>query len=1223
MTTTDRNPRVPADGPRPGASRDSRPRSPGPGESTRNTTGAVPGRDTRPVAPASDDASRDGELATPIQGIAARLVANMTESLAVPSATSFREIPVAALRDARERINASIAPRRLSFTHLVAYAVGQAAAAHPGLACYYREIDGRPHRVDPRQINLGLAVDVEGRDGARFLVVPVVHGAAELDFGEFVAAYDDLVARARAGRLMVDDLQGGTVTLTNPGTLGTSASVPRLMAGQGTIVATGAIRRVGGDPVMTVSSTYDHRVIQGAESGRFLRTLDELLQGSDGFYEYVAGFLGVALAPAGGTVAPQVQVAPGAEVALQAQVAPQVQVARQAAPSPDVGARGWAGAPRPSDVEAGMGMSTVPSEAELATVASAMALVRSYRQFGHRAARLDPLGTEPPGDPSLDPATWGLTPDGLAKVPASILRVHVSGAALADVLPELQRTYCGTSAFEVEHIGSHDERTWLRRAIESGDYRNTPPPDVRRRVLDRLTSVEAFELFLQRAYLGQKRFSIEGLDVLVPMLEQLIELASRSGSETVEIGMAHRGRLSVLAHVVGVPFAEILAEFESGQLPAEPEAAGEETSDVKYHRGASGTFHAPGGEIRVAVSPNPSHLEAVDPVVEGRARAEQTDRRRREAPRDTSAAIPVLIHGDAALAGQGIVAETFNLARLRGYTTGGTVHIVANNQLGFTVDPADARSTDYASDVAKGFDVPIVHVNADDPDACLSAVRLAVAYRELFHGDFLIDVVGYRRRGHNEEDEPAYTQPLMYERIGAHPTVRQRYLQRLAAEGIVDEAAAEAAFAEAGRHLADVQESLPKTGRRRSARKTDEASVTGGEAAHAPVVPGVTVESLREIDDRLLEWPADFTVHPKLVRQLERRRESSATPGARIPWAQAEALALGSLLLDGVPVRLTGQDTARGTFSQRHLVLHDARTGATYVPLQHLPGATASCEIHDSPLSEYACLGFEYGYAVQAPEALVVWEAQYGDFANGAEVIIDQFIIAGLAKWGLTSRLTMLLPHGYEGQGPEHSSARIERYLALGAERNIRVANCTTPAQYFHLLRDQALRRTPRPLVLMTPKGLLRLPAATSTLSELAEGGFRDVVDDERHTADRGKVRRVVLCSGRLYYELTSPEATRSAPDTAVVRVELLYPFPVRELRQVLRRYHALETVVWAQEEPRNMGARKFVVPEIAEAVPAGIPIVEVSRPERSSPAEGYHAMHRAAEARIVREALG
>ncbi len=1244
MTTSDRDPRAPADVLRPGASPDSLPRSRRPGGAgsgsliastasgsgdtraepgsrdagagagsdtarsvagpgaMRNTAGGVSARGTRPVEPAASGASRDGELTVPIQGIAARLVANMTASLSVPSATSFREIPVTALRDARERINASIAPRRLSYTHLVAYAVGQAAAAHPALACYYREIDGRPHRVDPRRVNLGLAVDVEGRDGARFLVVPVVHGAADLDFAEFVAAYDDLVARARSGRLNVDDLQGGTITLTNPGTLGTSASVPRLMAGQGTIVATGAIRQVGGEPVMTVSSTYDHRVIQGAESGRFLRTLDELLQGADGFYQYVAGFPDVGLAPAGRSIAEQAGIAPGVQ------------------PSTDVDARVGAGPPGQPDLATRT--PSVPSEADLADVASAMALVRSYRQFGHRAARLDPLGTEPAGDPSLDPATWGLTADALAHVPASVLRVHVPGATLADVLPELQRTYCGTSAFEVEHIGSHDERTWLRRAIESGDYRETPPADVRRRVLDRLTSVEAFELFLQRAYLGQKRFSIEGLDVLVPMLDQLIDLASRSGSDSVEIGMAHRGRLSVLAHVVGVPFAEILAEFESTQLPAEPEAAGEETSDVKYHRGASGTFHAPGGDIRVAVSPNPSHLEAVDPVVEGRARAEQTDRRRREAPRDTSVAIPVLVHGDAALAGQGIVAETFNLARLRGYTTGGTVHIVANNQLGFTVDPADARSTDYASDVAKGFDVPIVHVNADDPDACLSAVRLAVAYRELFHGDFLIDVVGYRRRGHNEEDEPAYTQPLMYELVAGHPTVRESYMRRLAAEGIVDEAAAEAAFTDAGRHLAEVQEALPKTGRRRTARKTDEASAPGGEASHASVVPGVTVEGLRELDDQLLQWPADFTVHPKLVRQLERRRESAA-PGGRIPWAQAEALAFGSLLLDGVPVRLTGQDTARGTFSQRHLVLHDARTGATHVPLQHLPGATASCEIHNSPLSEYACLGFEYGYAVQAPEALVVWEAQYGDFANGAEVIIDQFIIAGLAKWGLTSRLTMLLPHGYEGQGPEHSSARIERYLALGAERNIRVANCTTPAQYFHLLRDQALRRTPRPLVLMTPKGLLRLPAATSTLDELAEGGFREVLDDDRHVADRGKVRRVVLCSGRLYYELTSPEAARSAPDTAVVRVELLYPFPVRELRQVLRRYHALETVVWAQEEPRNMGARKFVVPEVAEAVPAGIPIVEVSRPERSSPAEGYHAMHRAAEARIVREALG
>ncbi len=1144
------------------------------------------------AAPAPTSASRNGEHAVPIQGIAARLVANMAESLTVPTATSFREIPASVLQAERERLNRAVAPRRLSYTHLIAYAVAQAAAAHPAMLAAYREIDGRPHRVDPGRVNLGLAVDVEGRDGARFLVVPVLRDAGDLDFAEFVAAYDDLVERARAGRLGADELQGATITLTNPGTLGTSASVPRLMAGQGAIVATGAIRRVAGEPLMTVSSTYDHRVIQGAESGRFLRTLDELLQGAEDFYAYVATCLGAADASTGTALA-----------------------ANDAAVGPPT-------APPSMTERAAPAVST----ASLAEVAAAMALVRSYRHFGHRAASLDPLGSAPPGDPSLDPATWGLSPDALRRVPASVLRVYVPGETLADVLPALQQTYCGTSAFEVEHLGSHEERTWLRRAIESGDYRTRPTEAERRRLLERLTAVEAFERFLQRAYLGQKRFSIEGLDVLVPMLDLLIELAARSGTAAVEIGMAHRGRLNVLAHVVGVPYAEILGEFERGHPAAEAEPAAEgETSDVKYHRGASGTYHAAAGAVRVAISPNPSHLEAVDPVVEGRARAEQTDRARPDAPRDTSAAIPVLVHGDAALAGQGVVAETFNLARLEGYTTGGTVHLVANNQLGFTVDPRSARSTDYASDIAKGFDVPIVHVNADDPEACLAAIRLAVAYRELFHGDFLIDVVGYRRRGHNEEDEPAYTQPLMYAQIASHPTVRQLYLQRLVAEGLVEEAAAQAELAAAEERLAAILDALPgpSEGPARRDSETSERPAAGPAARPSPASGEghVSLAELRTINDQLLSWPADFTVHPKLIRQLERRRDALA-PGGRIAWAHAEALAFGSLLREGVPIRLTGQDTERGTFSQRHLVLHDARTGARYAPIQRLAGATASFELYDSPLSEYACLGFEYGYAAQAPQALVLWEAQYGDFANAAEVIIDQFIIAGLAKWGLTSRLTLLLPHGYEGQGPEHSSARLERYLALGAEGNIRVANCTTPAQYFHLLRDQAHRAVPRPLVVMTPKGLLRLPAATSSPEELTSGAFRPVLDDPRHAGDRGGVRRLVLCSGRLYYELAAAEAAEAAPETAVVRVELLYPFPARELREVLRRYRALETVVWAQEEPRNMGARKFVLPKLREIVPASVPIVDISRPERSSPAEGYHAAHRAEQARIVREAL-
>ncbi len=1145
-------------------------------------------------------AELDAARAVLLQGAAASLVTRMEQSLAVPTATSFRDVPVAVLEGARTRLNAAISPRRLSYTHLIGFAVAQAATVHSAMSASFKEIDGRPHRLEPRQPGLGIAVDVERADGGRFLVVPVIHRVEDLDFGEFLAAYDDLVRRARAGRLRPDDLAGATITLSNPGTVGTTASVPRLMAGQGTIVATGAIRRTGDGPMMTVSSTYDHRVIQGAESGRFLQTLDELLQGADSFYEEIAASLGL-----------------GA-LALE----------RPAAPSAP---------PTSSLAEA----RSPAGEAGLAEVAVAVGLVGAYRQFGHRVARLDPLGREPPGDPSLDPATWGLAPGALARLPASALGVDVPGDTLSDVLAALRRTYCDTSAFEVEHIGRHEERAWLRRAIESGDYRAGVAAETKRRLLERLTAVEALERFLQRAFLGQKRFSIEGLDVLVPMLDQLIELVAASGTQTVEIGMAHRGRLNVLAHVVGVPYAAILADFERSGPTAEAEPALDgETSDVKYHRGADGVYQSAHGPVRVTVSSNPSHLEAIDPIVEGRARAEQTDRTGARPERDTTVAVPLLIHGDAAFAGQGVVAETFNLARLEGYTTGGTIHLIANNQLGFTVEPSAGRSTDYASDLAKGFDVPIVHVNADDPEACLGAIRLAVAYREQFHGDFVIDLVGYRRHGHNEEDEPAYTQPNMYALVADHPTVRELYLRRLAAEGVVEEGPAEEQLRAAEERLEGIRESLRSADR--AATDGERAARVAGPVSGAAGAPqkasgataavgrsresrspgtGVPADRLREIEADLLRTPSGFTVHPKLVPQLERRRE--ALEGGRVAWAQAEALALGSLVLDGRPVRLTGQDTRRGTFSQRHLVLYDATSGRSYAPIRHLPGATASFELHDSPLSEYACLGFEYGYAVEAPEALVIWEAQYGDFANEAEVIIDQFLIAGLAKWGQTSRLTLLLPHGYEGQGPEHSSARLERFLALGAEGNIRVANCTTPAQYFHLLRNQALRATPRPLVLLTPKSLLRLPAATSRLEELAERRFLAVLDDPEPSIDPAAVRRLVLCSGRIFFDLSLSPRRAAAPTVAIARAELLYPFPGREVRDLVAHYPHLEVVVWAQEEPRNMGARKFVLPKLQEIVPAGVQIVDVSRPERSAPAEGYSAAHRAEQARIVEETLG
>jgi len=1127
----------------------------------RGTLGV--GRDAAPSVPTPDAPRPAG--ATPITGPAARLVANMTDSLSVPTATSFRDIAVGTLDGRRKALNAQLAQlgpsgKKASFTHLIAFAIVQAVKQFPVMTHAFQEIDGKPHRLTPQGIGLGLAVDVERKDGSRGLVVPVIKHAEGMDFAAFHQSYEALVEKARTNKLLPDDFAGATITLTNPGTIGTVASVPRLMKGQGSIIASGAIRDIAGAKVMTITSTYDHRVIQGAESGSFLRRLDALLQGEDGFYESVGS--------------PQVS-------AISAQPSAVSQ-------------------PQTASVD------------DLRHVAAAMALVRAIRRLGHRAAHLDPLGSEPPGDPSLDPAPLGLTPETMARIPADVLRCYVPGATLADALPHLTATYCGTIAYEVEHIASHEERVWLRRVIEAGEHRKPLSVDDKRSLLTRLTLVDTLERFLQRAYLGQKRFSIEGVDMTVPMLDTTLELAAAFGAHKVVMGMAHRGRLNVLAHVVSLPYEAILEEFEGGGAgsASDPEAV---TGDVKYHLGAEGTYRTTKGkEVTVSLLSNPSHLEAVNPVVEGWTRAEQTDRSGggAEPKHDVSAVLPLLIHGDAAFAGQGVVAETFNLARLRGYTTGGTIHLITNNQIGFTTDPRDGRSTDYSSDLAKGFDVPIIHVNADDPEACIAAVRLAWMYRERFHGDVVIDLVGYRRWGHNEGDEPAYTQPLMYEVIKQTPPVREKYAAQLAAEGLVTPEAAKQEADAAYARLTDVQQALKA---RRSRPSGEERHIV--RAAVADPETAVPVDVLRRLNDALLTVPDGFTVHPKLKRQLERRRETIAQGG--MEWAHAEALAFASLLAEGSPIRLTGQDVERGTFSQRHLVLHDPTNDQRWAPIQHLPGARAPFELHNSPLSEAACLGFEYGYATAAHPALVLWEAQYGDFANGAEVIIDQFIVAGLAKWGDTSRLTLLLPHGYEGGGPEHSSARLERFLALGAEGNIRVANCTTPAQYFHLLRRQARHEEIRPLVVMTPKGLLRLPAATSRVEDLAQGRFRAVLwDAERPGLDQ--VTRLILCSGKVYYDLTASPRRVETPHIAIGRVELLYPFPSAEIGEAAARYANLKEVVWVQEEPRNMGARKFVLPKIRDVIPEATALRDVSRPERSSPAEGYPAAHKAEQDRIV-----
>ena len=736
-------------------------------------------------------------------------------------------------------------------------------------------------------------------------------------------------------------------------------------------------------------------------------------------------------------------------------------------------------------------------------------------------------------------------------------------------------------------------------------------------MLERLTEVEGFEHYLKRAFLGQKQFSIEGLDVMVPMLDEAIEVGAQQGAHEVVIGMAHRGRLNVLAHIIGRPYQEVLREFEGERtieaVAGTPDGA---SGDVKYHLGAVGRRKTQAGEATVLLAANPSHLEAVDPVVEGITRAEQTDRSAPAGVLDPAVALPVLIHGDASFPAQGVVAETLNLQSLVGYTTGGTLHLIANNQVGFTTEPADGRSTRYSSDLAKGFDTPIIHVNADDPEAAISAIRLALAFRRRFGSDVVVDLVGYRRHGHNEGDEPSFTQPLMAERIESHPTVRTTYAEQLVESG-------EVSAEEAERLAKDVQDQMRaahdalKSSLSASAPQQSATGESTPVAAEATVETGVPADRLRELTEELVHVPKGFTVNTKLVKMLERRTEALDSGG--IDWGHAESLAFASLLVEGIPIRLTGQDTERGTFSHRHLVLHDVETGAQHAPIKHLPDAAASFEVYNSPLSEYAALGFEYGYSVTAPEALVLWEAQFGDFINGAQIIVDQFLVSGLAKWHQTSRLTLLLPHGYEGNGPEHSSARLERFLQLAAQENIRIVNATTSGQYFHLLRRQALDPNARPLVVMTPKGLLRLKEASSALSDLAEGRFEPVLDDP--VAQFERVTKLVITSGKLYYDIAGHELRSQAGHVAVARLEQLYPFPVKAMARLVASYPALEEVVWAQEEPQNMGAWRPIRHRLEEAV-AGLPLSYAGRPWRASPSEGYPTSHARAQDRIVREVL-
>ncbi|MBV8990880.1 MAG: multifunctional oxoglutarate decarboxylase/oxoglutarate dehydrogenase thiamine pyrophosphate-binding subunit/dihydrolipoyllysine-residue succinyltransferase subunit [Solirubrobacterales bacterium] len=1145
-------------------------------------TGAAPPRAAPITAP-------DAQL---IRGGAAALARYMDESRSIPTATSFRTIPVTALDERRKQLKD--AGHRVSFTHLIAYAIGLAATDDmPVMAHHFAELDGKPHRVDDGACNLGLAVDVEKKDGSRTLMVPVIGDAGRKSFREFLEIYNSLVQKAQTNTLTADELSGANMTLTNPGGIGTAASVPRLMVGQGTIVATGQIGypvglerigpSIGAEKVMTMTSTYDHRIIQGAESGRFLERVEAYLKGENSFYERVFGDLGVELA---------------------------------VLPSPPVPAPAHAAAPPPAQV------APAPlDERLLQAVQAATSLLKAHRTHGHLAAKLDPLGREPESDPALDPEPLGLTPELMAQIPARILRMYVQGATLLDALPHLRETYCGPIAYEIEHIASHRQRLWLREAIEYGSFRTPLTDEERKALLKRLTEVDALERFMHKAYLGQKQFSIEGLDMTVPMLDELIQLAATRGAREVVIGTAHRGRLNVLAHNLGRPYATIFAEFEGTStldpITTLPQGG---TGDVKYHHGAQGSYQLPSGEsIVVRLESNPSHLEFVAPVAAGATRAAQTTRQGPHAHQDTNAAIPIILHGDAAFPGQGVVAETLNLQALDGYTVGGTVHIIQNNQVGFTTDPDDARSTTWASDLAKGFDVPIIHVNADDVAACISAVRLAFAFRQEFGHDVLIDLIGYRRFGHNEADEPAYTQPEMYQVIKKHPPVRELFARQLIEQGVVTEQESTEMTDDVWAVLTERHQRLKE---RIAAAKEVEHATGEYQLDRTPspeVKTAVHGERLRVLNEELLSVPDGFTVHPKLVKQLEQRREA-LEGSSGIVWAHAEALAFASLLTEGIPIRLTGQDTERGTFSQRHLVLHDPKTGQEHCAMQHLPGALTPMELHNSPLSEMACLGFEYGYSQEGPETLVLWEAQFGDFVNSAQVIVDQFIASGLAKWGQTSRLTLLLPHGYEGSGPEHSSTRLERFLQLAAEGNIRVANCTTPAQYFHLLRRQARIAKQRPLVIGTPKSLLRLPQATSRVRDLAEGRFQPVLADP--DVDPDQVTRLILCSGKIYYELSGHEARHNRPQLAIGRVELLYPFPQAEILELVALYPRLTEVVWVQEEPRNMGARAHMSPRLLQILPAHLKFGYIGRPERAASGEGYPVAHAAEQHRIVTTAL-
>jgi 2-oxoglutarate dehydrogenase E1 component len=1116
--------------------------------------------------------------ATPMVGVDSRIVANMESSLEIPTATSARTLPVKILEENRRIINqhqATVAGAKISFTHLIAWSIVRCIERHPGINARFLESDGKPHRVVEPEVRLGLAIDLE-KKGRRVLLVPNVKQAQTLDFPAFVASYDDLVERAREDRLTVDDHTGTTLTITNPGTIGTSLSVPRLMQGQGAIIGVGAIgypaeyagmapqviSQLGLSRVMTLTCTYDHRIIQGAVSGRFLADLEAMLLDGPGFYARVFSELGI---PREAFV--------------------------------------WSGDRNPQHTAGGS------TDEAIAKQAGVLQLIRAFRVGGHLWADLDPLVYEPQPNPDLELATYGLSVWDLDReFICGGLGGNSGKLELRSILDTLQRTYCRHTGIEYMHIQDSEARHWLQERLEHADAAKPLERELKIRILKDLNRSEAFETFLHRNYVGQKRFSLEGAETLIPMLDLLFEDAAMGGVERVVMGMAHRGRLNVLAHVVGKTYGQIFREFEELD-PLSTHGSG----DVKYHLGACGEYHAADGTVlQVELASNPSHLEAVNPVVEGMVRAVQDfagDERR-------ARTLPLLIHGDAAFAGQGVVAETLHLSKLSGYRTGGTVHLVVNNQIGFTTGPSDARSSTYPTDVAKMIGAPIFHVNGDRPEDAVRAVRLALAYRREFQSDVVVDLFCYRRWGHNEADDPSYTHPLLYAKIRGHRSVRKLYTERLLRGGDFDQQTAEQAlehFHEGIRKVHDEVKQAVK-GAVSDLAPADDGSGLTPDAAAATQLDETT---LLRIVDGLGRVPAGFTEHPKLAEQLARRRPKFEND--EIDWALGEALAFGGLVLEGVPIRLSGEDSGRGTFSQRHATLYDHSTAEVYVPLAHLEAGQAPFQVYDSLLSEFAVLGFDYGYSVEHPEALVLWEAQFGDFSNGAQVIIDQFLISAEEKWGQRSGLVMLLPHGHEGQGPEHSSARLERFLQLASRKNIRIANPTTPAQYFHLLRLQARHPERKPLVVMTPKSLLRHPRAVSPRRDFSAASFESLLDDP-HAPAANSVRRVVLCSGKLYYDLA--EAVAADDAVAIVRLELLYPFDSPVVSRVLGRYQGAAHVVWAQEEPLNMGAWDYLNQRLRALLAPGQTLSCVARPRAGSPATGSARRHAKEQGDLVERAL-